>query len=145
VETGPSPWFDARMVRRQHVVLAASWSLLPLLGSCIVAAAAVGAAAVFGAVSYHENEAAMDFHSPVGPVWQATLEVLQAQGYAVDMAQKAGPTEGHVTAGDANVRVTREPGDFTRLHVRIGTFDTEDNRRRARLILEDVKKKVPGG
>jgi hypothetical protein len=38
------------------------------------------------------------------------------------------------------VRVERQPGGTTRVRARVGTFYTSDNERRAKLILEEIKK-----
>lgn len=114
--------------------------LLPM-SSCIVAAVAAGAAA-YGAISYHENEAWMDFHTELQPVWQAALESLQEHGYAPLPGQQPGPTGGEIRAGDAYAKVERHPGGFTRVRARVGNFDTADNRRLAGLILEGIKRRV---
>src|ERR1041384_5525502 len=124
-------------------------ALCCLLPGCVVAAAAAGAA-VYGALSYHENEAWMDFHTDLPKVWTAMLDSLQENGYPPDRRKQPGVNEGEITAGEATVKVERNPG-FTRVKVRVGTFDSEENRRHAGLILEGMKKRLaprsvaPGG
>jgi hypothetical protein len=122
-------------------ILAAAALCLVCQGCFLVAAAAVGVAA-FGVISYDRNEATTDFHAALPAVWNATLHAMKELGYAVDLGQQPGASEGTISTGDATVKVERHPQDFTRVRVRIGTFDTDDNRRRAQLILEAVQKKV---
>ena len=126
-------------LRSGRAIAGALCCLLP--AGCFVAAAAAGAA-VYGALSYHENEAWMDFHTDLPKVWTAMLDSLQENGYPPDRTRKPGPNEGEIQAGEANVKVERNPGDFTRVKVRVGTFDNEENRRHAGLILEGMKKRL---
>ena len=116
--------------------------LLALLPACVVAAVAAGAAAVYGVVQYQRNEASMDFRAEVPAVFDAALRTMQEQGWVVNLEQKPTPTDGKIEAGDATVWVERQPSGFTRVRVRIGTFDTEDHRRRAGLLLEGTKKRL---
>ena len=125
--------------RSGRAIAGALCCLLP--AGCIVAAAAAGAA-VYGAISYDENEAWMDFHAELPKVWQAMLDSLQAQGYAPDRKKVPGINEGEITAAEATVKMVRNPGGFTRVRVRVGTFDSEENRRHAGLILEGMKKRL---
>jgi hypothetical protein len=119
--------------------------LLSTLPACIVAAAAVAAGAV-GYVQYEKNEAYQDFKRGIGPVWRACRAALDAQGYEIrgDVAKTLpeDATQGEIEGEDYRVRVERYEGDVIRVRVRIGTFDTEDNRRKARLLLEEVGKKL---
>lgn len=105
---------------------------------CIVAAVAVGAAAVYGGIQYSENEAWIEVDHSLDDTWTATLEALNDNGYSVSMSLAHGPTDGHIDSGDAIVDVTSETGDRTRVSVRVGTFRTDEHRRRASLILERV-------
>jgi hypothetical protein len=111
-------------------------------GGCIVAAVAVGAAATYGAVKYTDNEAYRDFHASLDATWNATLASLRDEGYAVSDSMPHGASEGHVEIGEAKVWVERQPGDFTRVRVRVGTFTTDDHRRQAALILNGIAKRV---
>jgi hypothetical protein len=139
---GPRPArLDSRMRRVSTTVLLVATLGLCCQGCFLAAAAAVGAAA-YGVVSYDRNEARTDFHAGLAEVWQATLQSMRDLGYSVDLAQKPGATEGTITTGEAKVIVERHPEEFTRLRARVGTFDTEDNRRRAGLILDAVRAKV---
>jgi hypothetical protein len=128
------------VVRRlAPLVLSAAASLA---GGCVVAAVAVGAAAAFGTVKYTENEAYRDFHAPLDATWKATIAALREEGYPVADSASHGPSEGKIEIDDAKVTVVREPGDATRVMVRIGTFSTDEHKRRAALILDGVAKRV---
>lgn len=117
--------------------------LLLALSSCVaVAAAAAAGAAVYGVVKYERNEAYEDYRAGLDTTWQAAVETLAEQGYPVSGDPQHGPTEGKIEAGDARVAVERHAGDFTRVRVRIGTFETEDHKRKARLLLEGIRSKV---
>ncbi|MGE3171362.1 MAG: DUF3568 family protein [Planctomycetota bacterium] len=116
--------------------------LLPALPGCIVAAAAAVGAAAYGAISYHDNEATMDVKQDLPTVYAAARASLRDLGFPVDDRRQPGATEGTLHAGDAKVVVERHPGDVTRVRARVGTFDTDDNRRRARLILEAIKERL---
>src|SRR5262249_34115208 len=116
--------------------------LLLSCAGCFVAAAAAGAGVVYGAISYQQNEATMDVQQDLPTVWAASKAALRELGYTVDDSQKPGATEGTLRAGEAKVVVERQPGNVTRVRVRVGTFDTDDNKRHAALILEATKKRL---
>jgi hypothetical protein len=129
-----------RTLRR--IAFAAALPAIALLsGGCLVAAVAAGAAVAYGAIQYDKNEARRDFQAPLDRTWKATLAALRDNGYPVSDAAEPGTTEGKIDIGDAKVvveKVPSEPTETTRVRVRIGTFDSEDNRRKAGLILEKV-------
>jgi hypothetical protein len=125
----------------QRCLLALALASLPVAASCCLAVA-VGAAATFGVVMYMENEAYRDFRSDLDTTWNATLGAMRKLGYPVQEGMPHGVTEGEVKINDAHVRVTRESGGYTRVHVRIGTFETEEHRRRSALLLEEIAKTI---
>lgn len=119
-------------------------AVLPcVLPSCIVVAAAAVAGATYGVIKYTENGAEADFEADLEATFAATAQAMRALGYPVAADPKPGATEGRIEINDAAVHVGRQPGGFTRVTVKIGTFDTEDHERRARLVLEEVKKRLP--
>jgi hypothetical protein len=129
-----------RTMRRIALVAAMSAASL-LSGGCVVAAVLFGAAAVYGAIQYDENEAHRDFQAPLAKTWKATLAALQDNGYPVSQSAEPGSTSGRIEISDAIVVVEKLPGDgpeTTRVRVRIGTFTTEDHKRRAGLVLEKI-------
>ena len=105
---------------------------------CLAAAVVVGAAAIYGGVQYSENEAWIEVDDSLDATWQATLEAMNDNGYPVSMSATHSATAGHIESGDAEVDVTLQPADRTRVTVRVGTFRTEEHKRRASLILERV-------
>ncbi len=114
-------------------------SLAPL-SSCFLAVAAAGGA--LGYVKYDQNGAYQDFETSVQSAWTATREALEDQGYtlpgdaAVSLAE--GSTEGEIRADEYRARIEKHPGGIARVHIRIGLFDSEDNKRKAKLVLEQV-------
>lgn len=128
-----------RKLPRSFAVLALSAAALAP-GGCVVGALAVGAAATYGAIKYTENEATREFDVPMDRVWKATLAAMRDNGYAVADGAPQGVTEGRIESGDAKVVVQRLPREASLVKVRIGTFETDDNRRRATLILESITK-----
>jgi hypothetical protein len=123
---------------RSLLLLAA---LLPLGGCIAVAAVAVGAG-VFGVISYTQNEALRDFKREFEPTFDASLAALKEVGYPEPSKVFRGKTEGKIEVDDVEVHVARHPGDYTRVSVRVGTFRTDDHKRKAKLILEDVAKRL---
>lgn len=111
-------------------------------GGCVVGALAVGAAAGYGAIKYDENEASREFDVPLARAWAATVAAMEDNGFAVGDPSPQGVTEGRIESGDAKVVVEAITGGRSRVRVRIGTFDNEDNRRRAALVLERVAKRL---
>ena len=115
--------------------------VLPLSGCFLAAAAAVGAAV--GAVSYDHNEAWMDFKDSLPVTWTATVRALRKLGYVVPGEPQPGVTEGTLEVDTTRVVVEAHPGGYVRVRVRVGTFDTADNERRAKLILQETTLQMP--
>jgi len=117
--------------------------LLPLSG-CLVAAAAAGAA--YGYIKYENNEAIRDFEAPLEGVWDAALDALEDRGYVIpggvgrDLTDVQDDAE--VEGDDYWLRVERHPGGISRVRVRIGTFETEENKRRAGLLIEAIEQRL---
>jgi len=112
------------------------------LGGCLAAAVVVAGAATYGAVKYTDNGAYEDFDTDLRTTWNATLVSMQEQGYLVATDAEPTPTGGTIESGDAKVDVSLLPGKKTRVTVKIGTFETEDHQRRARLLLERIEKEL---
>lgn len=122
--------------------LLSALALLSLSTSC-VAIVAAGAAAV-GYIKYSENEASMDFEADLDETWKATIAALRDLQYKVDENYPHGTTEGEIDLDDrdTNVKVELHPEGFTRVRVRVGTFETEDHKRKAGLILEGIQDRL---
>jgi len=128
-------------MRRATALLLCAAALAPS-GGCVAAAIVAGAATAYGVVKYTENEAYQDFKSPLDDTWKATVAALQENGYPVSDAVQPGTNQGMLDVNDAVVHVETLPGDMTRVRVRIGTFSTDEHKRRASLILESVGDRV---
>lgn len=122
----------------------AIFALLPVLPGCVVVALGVAVAGAAGVVLYAENEAVMKYSKSLDETWDATLASLREFGHDVDMSRRPNATEGRIDAGDTVVRVERIPGQMTQVRVRVGTFRSEDNKRRASLLLERVRERLGG-
>ncbi len=118
--------------------------LLSLTSCAAVAVAAVAGAAVFGVVMYERNEAYEDYRTDLATTWAAAVVTLRDLGYVVDGDPQPGKTEGDLETGDVRLVVERHADDFTRVRVRVGTFETDDHKRRAKLLLEGIRAKVQG-
>ena len=120
-----------------------SIALLTILPSCVGAAAlGVAVAGAAGAVLYSQNEAVMKYALELEPTWDATMATLTEYGYAVDASRRPNKTEGRIDVDDVVVRVLAIPGDLTQVSIRIGTFRTDDHKRKAKLMLESIKKRL---
>lgn len=117
-------------------------ALVSLTSSCVAVVA--GAAAAVGYVMYSENEAYRDFETDLDETWDATIDALQSLDYQVDSDYPHGVTEGEIDLEDreTTVAVKLYPEGFTRVSVRVGTFESDDNKRKAELILEAVAKQL---
>ena len=119
--------------------LLACLCLVPLTHSCLaVAGLTVGAAGAVGYVYYDKNEAHRDFDATFDKTWKAALAALQELKYTLPAEREHAADSGVLTLDDLKVHVARHPGDMTRVSVRVGTFDSEEHRRRAGLILEKI-------
>ena len=112
------------------------------LPGCVAVALVVGAAGTYGAVEYVDNGSSRDFAATLDTTWSATIASMRDLGYPVATTLPHGPTEGHVEINDTEVWVEEHPGSVTRVRVLIGTFDTEDHRRRADLLLDSIAEKL---
>lgn len=113
--------------------------LLPILPSCVVAAVAAVGAATYGAVSYNGNEASTTVQADLATATSAARKAMRELSFPVDDTQQPGTTECTLTGGEAKVILERHPGEVTKIRVRVGTFDTEDNKRRSGLLLEKIR------
>jgi hypothetical protein len=113
--------------------------LLPVLPSCVVAAVAAVGAATYGAVSYNGNEASITVQQDLAAVTAASKKAMRELNFPVDDTQQPGVTDCKLTGGEATVILERHPGEVTKIRVRVGTFDTQDNKRRSGLLLEKIR------
>lgn len=127
------------MPRASLIALLLTPLLAPLCSGC-AAVAAAGLVGV-GVVQYERNEAEQDFPTNLEATWRATLEALQHLG--IEAQESAlGTTEGRIRHEGLVVCVERHPEGFTRVRVRVNTFHTADNERRALLLLQEIERSV---
>jgi hypothetical protein len=109
------------------------------LGGCVAVAAG---AAGYGAVRYATNEKGRDYPASLASTWRATVETMRGMGYPIAEGTAPGPTEGRIAIEDVTVEVMKYGEALTRVEVRIGTFDSEDHRRRATILLDGIGKRL---
>jgi Protein of unknown function (DUF3568) len=116
--------------------------ILPLSG-CLVAAAA---GAAYGYIKYDKNEAQQDFETSVGRLWRASIDGLEARSYPLPEGLASKLRDDQDTAeidGDGYwLRVEEYPNGRSRLRVRVGMFESEENRRKAKLLIESIGKRL---
>ncbi len=113
--------------------------LVAPLGGCV---AVVAGAAAYAAIEYESNEVSQTYRASLGDTWQASIAELREMGYPVQEGTKPGPTEGTVEISDVAVRVEKLSAEHTRVGVRFGTFDTEEHRRKAILLLDVIANRI---
>ena len=112
--------------------------LLPVvLSGCL--ALAVGAAGGVGYYKYRENEVHRDFKASPQETWKVTLRSLERVGYpAPRIKWHQAADGGEIEDDDLWVKVEARANDYTRVRIRVGTFETEENQRKAALLLERI-------
>ncbi len=110
--------------------------------SCIVVAAGVGAAATYGYISHTNNVSSREFDARPDLTWKAVLHGMKAQDYQVEGSPQLGPVDGVAIAGDTVVTVERVPGGTSRVKVKVGTFESEQHERLARLLIQEIARRL---
>ena len=124
---------------RKHIAA----SVLCLTATSCIAAAVVAAAGAVGVVLYAKNEAYRNYEAPFDKTWQASVAATRAAGYELPAEMKPqSSSEGKFDVRQLKVRVEKHTGGITRVSVRIGTFRTDDHKRKAKLLLEDIGKRL---
>ncbi len=108
-------------------------ALLPLATGC---AAVVAGAAGYGAYKYAGNNSQRAYAADGETTWLAAVDAMREAGYPMD--PEAPYTNSTVTVGDARVRVQTASDGVTHVLVRVGTFDNQSNRDKARRILDGI-------
>lgn len=123
----------------RRLCLLAILSIVPLTSGCLAVAGLTVGAGVVGYVYYDKNEARQDFEASFDKTWKASLAALRGLQYEVAKDAPHATDSGELMVGDVKLHVARHPGGKTRVSVRVGTFHTEEHRRRAGLILEKIQ------
>jgi hypothetical protein len=116
--------------------------LVPLVSGCLAVAGLTVGAGVVGYIYYDKNEAWRDFGASFDKTWNATQAALRELKYDVPKGPSLSPDSGYITIDDVKVKVVHHPDDRTRVSVRVGTFHTENHRRRAGQILDKIDEKL---
>jgi len=122
--------------------LALTVALLAIQNTVVLATFAVAGVIACVAWSFRTNELRRDVRLPLDAVWEVAVDALGENGFLFGDTTWDGATEGRVQAGDASIVAERHPGGITRIRVRVGSFRTPDNTRRAGLILESLMKRL---
>ena len=126
----------------RKLTLLAILLIAPLTTGCLAVAGLTVGAGVVGYVYYDKNEARQDFDANFDKTWKATLKALKGLEYAVPAETPHTTDAGEIRVPDLRVKLATHPGGKTRVSVRVGTFHTEEHRRRAGLILERIQKEL---
>jgi hypothetical protein len=113
-------------------------SLIALVLPATGCAAVVAGAAATGTIQYLRNEASRDYAATPEATWTATLQALRDHGYPVDPSAAYAQRGGRLEVNDVKVWVRPYGAGRTRVRLRVGTFDTDAHRERARLVLDAV-------
>jgi len=118
-------------------------ALVPLNSSCV---AVVAAGAAYGYVKYDKNEVSQDFETSVEDAWSASIASLEDSGYVVE------PTVARNLAADVDtalvegegywLRVEKHINGRTLVRVRLGTFETDEHKRKSALLLEAIGERL---
>jgi hypothetical protein len=123
--------------------LAAALAALLFASSCVaVAAAGVGAAATYGVISVRNNHVTREFHRTHPDVWKATIYSLKAQDYEIAGDPDPASVDGEIDIVGGRVLVQRRPGDTTEVRIRIGTFESDENLRQAKLLMQEIARRL---
>ena len=135
---------STRIPAARPVLLALAALLSLTLSGCLAVFAAAALAGTVGYVQYDENEAFQDFESSLDRVWDATIEALRDQGHEMAGDYPHGPDEGVIQLQEEGlwVKVERTDQEFTRVRVRIGTFDTPEHHERATDLLVAIDEEL---
>ena len=127
-------------MRARSLIALALLAAVPSSGCTAVAV--VAAVGTVGYIQYEKNEVYKDFDADLNVVWTASVDALEALGYEVppevDRLWDEPATEGVIGGKHYKLHVERLIGQRTRVRVRVGTFDTSDNRRKADLVIEEI-------
>lgn len=111
-------------------------STLLLAPGC--AAAAAGAFATVGIFGYRTNQLVRDYDEGLERTCQATSEAFVDLGLGKPEQIELDSTRFVLKAKDTSVVIERHPGMITRVEIRVGLFDSTNNRRRALLVAEEI-------
>lgn len=122
--------------------------LLPLGGCVIVAAAAVGAVLALGTYKYLNNELQRDYEADYDATFEAAKKTVRDLGFhAIQESRDFARAVVNCRRSDETpVTVTVEKIDAKRVHlsVRVGTFESDENRAAAQAVHEQIYRNLGG-
>lgn len=114
-------------------------ALLFMASTWFLAAVVAGLGALTLLKLHAQNEIARDFRVPLAAASAAVFDALDETGFGDGTPSRRGVTEREISGRSARVRVEQHPDAVTRVRIRVGLFASDDNRRRAALLLERVE------
>lgn len=123
-------------------VLALGLGAATTLSGCVAAAVGVGAAATYGAVKHFGNDQHRDFPADLDTTWTAVVDMLRRVGHEVPDGLTAEKAKGYLEFEDFNVQVDPQSNTWTRVTLKVGTFDSSIGRRRAKAMLDSVDERL---
>ena len=114
-----------------------------LLGGCYLAGAAWAIAGLeYGASKIDENGGYRDYETNLETVWPIVLKVLKKRGIEKTMDDVTYDKEkrGTVKEGDGVLKVFEHPkyDGFTRVYVKVGTFQTDKKYNSVKEFLDEI-------
>lgn len=133
--------------RKWLVVLALGAGLLAAQGcALLLVGAAAGAAG--GTVSYLGNELQVTHEVSVDRAWNAAVAAVNEFQFPVNQSKSHKDGTGGLllarnsSGQDVVVRIIRQTDRLTEIRVRVGTFDTAQNRATAQLLYDKMRAKM---
>ncbi|MCP3916704.1 MAG: DUF3568 family protein [bacterium] len=108
-----------------------------LTPGCIAVAAAAGAV---GYVQYDRNAASRSFDTDLDDAFEAARDVVVANGYLVKQVESSEPNHLRLEGDKIKVGLEEFEGGKVKITVRVGTFDTEEHRKAAGELLDEIAK-----
>ena len=114
-----------------------------LLGGCgLIAGTYAVAGVAYGVESIDNNGAFRDYEATLQGTWDACLAELKKREIEIPEDAKLEEGGGRIDKGDGHLKVFPHPKykQYTRVYVRIGTFDTSEKWEKTKAFLDDLSK-----
>lgn len=125
-------------------VMLAAIVTLPLIQGCaLLVAGGVAAGAAYGTVKYVKNTLQSTEEVTLDKAWSAANGTLKELQMPITTSNKDGAS-GKLKAQNAKdqpvvIDLARKSEHLTEIEITVGTFDSDENRREAQLILDKMK------
>ena len=114
-----------------------------VLGGCgLIAGTYAVAGVAYGVESIDNNGATRDYEATLQETWDACLAELKKREIEIPADAKLEEGGGRIKKGDGHLKVFPHPKykQYTRVYVRIGTFDTDEKWRKTKDFLDSLSK-----